>query len=59
VKDKMMTTREASSALGVSIRHILTLLYEGKISGQKVGMVWQIPASAVEKRLKDREARNG
>jgi len=59
MKNRDLTTREASAVLGVSIRQILTLLYEGKLPGNKVGMVWQIPASAIEQRLKSRKARNG
>ena len=59
MKERPMTTREVSAALGVSIRHVLTLLYEGKLPAKKVGMVWQISASAVQQRLKEREARNG
>jgi excisionase family DNA binding protein len=59
MKNTDLTTREASAVLGVSIRQILTLLYEGKLPGHKVGMVWQIPASAVEQRLEARKTRNG
>jgi excisionase family DNA binding protein len=47
-----MSTRETAAALGVSIRHVLTLLYEKKLPAKKVGMVWRIPASAVEQRQK-------
>ena len=59
MKEKSMSTKEASAALGVSIRHVLTLIYEKKVSAKKVGMVWQIPATAVQQRLKEREPRNG
>ena len=52
MKEKTMTTKEASAALGVSIRHVLTLLYEKKLPAKKVGMVWRIPLSAVEQRQK-------
>ncbi len=57
--DQTISTREAAAALRVSIRHILTLLYEKKLPAKKVGMVWRIPVSAIEQRLKQREARNG
>jgi excisionase family DNA binding protein len=49
--EQTISTREAATALGVSIRHVLTLLYEEKLPGKKVGMVWRIPLSAVEQRL--------
>jgi excisionase family DNA binding protein len=52
MKEKTMTTRQAAAALGVSIRHILTLLYEGKLpAARKVGMMWQIPTEAIQRRL--------
>lgn len=57
--NQTMSTREAAAVLGVSIRHILTLLYEKKLPAKKVGMVWRIPVPAIEERLKAREARNG
>jgi excisionase family DNA binding protein len=50
--NQTMSTREAAAALGVSIRHVLTLLYEKKLPAKKVGMVWSIPVSAIEQRLK-------
>ncbi len=50
--DQTISTREAAAILGVSIRHVLTLLYEKKLPAKKVGMVWRIPASAVEQRQK-------
>jgi excisionase family DNA binding protein len=59
MKEKTMTTVEVSAALGVSIRHVLTLIYEKKLPAKKVGMVWQIPSAAVQQRLKERERRNG
>lgn len=59
MKEKHLTAREASAALGVSIRHVLTLVYEGKLPAKKVGMIWQIPDSAVQLRLRGRGGRNG
>ena len=58
MKQGLMTTREASAALQIGIRHLLSLIYEGKLPAHKVGMLWQIPASAVEARRKDRESRH-
>ena len=49
-----LSTREAATTLGISIRHLLTLLYEKKLPAKKVGMVWRIPASAIEKRLRSK-----
>ena len=52
----ILNTRQTAQALGVGLRHVLTLLYEQKLPGaRKVGRVWQIPASAIEARLKVRE----
>jgi excisionase family DNA binding protein len=45
----VLTVRQAAGTLGVGIRHILTLLYEGKLPGSyKLGMQWQIPEAAVK-----------
>jgi excisionase family DNA binding protein len=49
----VLTTREASLRLGISMRRLMALLAEGKLSGSyKVGLIWQIPQSAVEDRMK-------
>jgi excisionase family DNA binding protein len=50
--DQTMSTREAAAALGVSIRYVMTLLYEKKLPAKKLGMVWRIPMSAIQQRLK-------
>ena len=57
VKAKMtLSTRQTAKALGVGLRHVLTLLYEGKLPGaRKAGRKWVIPAAAIEARLKTRE----
>lgn len=58
--EPMLGVRQAAAALKVGIRQVYNLLYEGKLgSAQKTGMVWQIPAKAVEWRLSERGARNG
>ncbi|MFZ0461895.1 MAG: helix-turn-helix domain-containing protein [Candidatus Acidiferrales bacterium] len=47
----VLTVRQAAGTLGVGIRHILTLLYEGKLPGSyKLGLQWQIPEEAIEAR---------
>jgi excisionase family DNA binding protein len=58
MKEETITTKEASVALGVSIRHVLTLIYEKKLPATKIGMLWRISASAVQQRLRKRESRN-
>lgn len=58
--EPMLGVRQAAVALKVGIRQVYNLLYEGKLgSAKKTGMVWQIPAKAVERRLCERGARNG
>lgn len=53
----IMSTREAAQALGVGLRHILTLLYEGKLPGAyKLGLQWQIPKDAVDARIRARRS---
>ena len=52
----ILTTRQAAQVLGIGLRHVLTLLYEGKLPGaKKAGRKWAIPGAAVESRLKTRE----
>lgn len=52
----IMTTREAALRLSISLRRLMALLAEGKLPGSyKVGLIWQIPQSAVEARIRERE----
>ena len=49
----LLTTRQTAQALGIGLRHVLTLLYEGKLPGaRKERRAWVIPAAAIEARLK-------
>jgi len=50
--------REAALRLNVTIKYVYDLLYCGKLPGEKVARQWQIPVSAIEKRLKQREVGN-
>jgi excisionase family DNA binding protein len=51
-----LTTRETAQALGIGLRHVLTLLYEGKLPGaKKQKRTWMVPASAVVARLKSHD----
>jgi hypothetical protein len=50
----VLTTREAQVALGISWRRLMTLLAEGKLPGSyKLGLLWQIPRSAIEARRRE------
>lgn len=52
----VLTTREAALKLGISLRRLMALLAEGKLPGSyKIGLVWQIPQSAIETRTRERE----
>jgi excisionase family DNA binding protein len=44
-----MTTREAATKLGVSVRRIQAMIKQGLIVARKMGRDWFIEASAVEK----------
>jgi excisionase family DNA binding protein len=51
----VLTTREASLRLGISLRRLMALLAEEKLPGSyKVGLIWQIPQTAVEDRIKEK-----
>jgi len=51
----VLTTREAALKLGISLRRLMGLLAEGKLPGSyKVGLIWQIPRSAIESRIKEK-----
>ena len=52
-----LTVRQAAFRLGYTQKYVRDLLYEQKMPGAyKNGRVWLIPASAIESRLKNREA---
>lgn len=51
MKYGVLTTREAQAELGISWRRLMALLAEGKLPGSyKLGLLWQIPQSAIEAR---------
>lgn len=54
-----LNAAESCRRLGITLDALYRLLYAGKLQGRKVEGVWRIPISAVEQRLKEREARNG
>ena len=54
MKYGVLTTREAQVVLGISLRRLMALLAEGKLPGSyKVGLLWQIPQSAIEARRRE------
>jgi excisionase family DNA binding protein len=54
-----LTVQQAALRLGVTLKYVRDLLYEGKLPGAtKLGRKWAIPAAAVNARLKQREATN-
>jgi excisionase family DNA binding protein len=54
----MMTTREAARALGISIKHLMTLIWEGKIEAiqDRTTRRWSLPARAIQARVKRRKS---
>jgi Helix-turn-helix domain len=54
MKYSVLNTREAQLALGISRRRLMALLAEGKLPGSyKLGLLWQIPRSAIEARRQE------
>ena len=52
----ILTSRKAAFWLGISLRRLMALLAEGKLPGSyKLGLIWQIPQSTVEARIRERE----
>ena len=55
---KELTVSQASRTLGVTLDYVYRLLHAGKLAARKCEGRWLIPASAIESRLKVREAKN-
>jgi hypothetical protein len=54
MKDSVLTTHEAQLALGISRRRLMALLAEGRLLGSyKLGLLWQIPRSAIRARKRE------
>jgi excisionase family DNA binding protein len=49
-----ISTAEAARRLGVALTYVYSLLWAGKLKAHKVNRQWQIPAAAIESRLKAR-----
>ena len=58
-KNTEVNAIEAARTLGVGLDYLYSLLWTGKLSGQKVGGRWRIPLSAIEARVKAQKLRNG
>ena len=53
---KQLTVQQTAQRLGVTLKYVRDLLYEGKFPGaKKAGRIWVIPATAVDERAKGRE----
>ena len=55
-KAQFLAVRDAARLMGVSIKFVYDLIWAGKLEAEKVGKTWQIPARAIEARLKQRGA---
>lgn len=51
------TTKELSEAAGVNQSYIRQLLIAGKLTGEKLGRDWLIPADVAQRWLEDRRER--
>lgn len=58
-KVEMLKPREAAKILGTRLDAVYSAIWAGRLSAVKQEGRWMIPASAVEGRLKKREAKNG
>jgi len=55
--DRELTVIEATRKLGITLDALYRLIYAGKLPARKENGKWLIPASSVEKRFKQRNAR--
>ena len=55
-KRRELTAVEAARKLGVGLDYLYSLLWTGKLPDRKVGKRWQIPAEAVDAKLRLRGA---
>ena len=53
-EEREITAIQAARRLGIGLDYLYSLLWTGKLAGQKLGRRWHIPAEAVEARLKQR-----
>jgi len=56
-KDNYLSPNAAARRLGVGVDYLYKLLWAGKLQAQKVNERWQVPLTAVEERLREREER--
>ena len=54
-----LSPREAAQMMGVRLDLTYSLIWSGKLPAQKREGRWFIPIEAVERRMKQREARRG
>ena len=54
--EREMTVAEAARRLGVTLHHLYSLLWEGRLTARKVKGQWRISADAIEARRKERGA---
>jgi excisionase family DNA binding protein len=48
---KTMSVREAARRLGVSMKQVYNLLWDGRLNGQKIDGQWCVSAGDVQDRL--------
>ena len=48
---KTMSVREAASALGVSLQQVYKLVWDGRLSSDKIDGQWRISKATVQSRL--------
>ena len=50
-EDKTISVREAAQRLGVSMKQVYNLLWDGRLNGQKIDGQWCVSAEDIQERL--------
>jgi excisionase family DNA binding protein len=58
-KGRELSAREAAQRLGVRLDSLYALIWAGKLAAHKSDGLWHVAASAVEERLRAKEAARG
>lgn len=58
-EEKYLTPSAAARRLSVGLDYLYKQIWAAKLPAQKVDGRWRIPLAAIQKRVREREARNG
>lgn len=54
MRNQEISVSETARRLGVTLSHVYSLLWAGRLPGRKVKQQWRVSTDAVEARLKER-----